>query len=58
METNYIIKKDKDGRKIFCCPNCGKTLITFYSGVKIIRASTNCDCGQKVYFIGDEDERI
>lgn len=57
MKTNYIIKTDKLGRTIFCCPNCNRTLITFYSEVETIRASTDCKCGQKVYFIGDEDEK-
>ena len=56
MGTNYIIKKDKQGRTIFCCPNCGRTLITFYNEVETIRAETNCECGQKIYFKGEADE--
>lgn len=57
MKNNYVVKKDASGRTLFCCPNCNRTLVTFYSEVQSVRTVIECECGQKVYFIGDEDEK-
>lgn len=56
MKSNYVVKKDALGRTIFCCPNCDRTLITFYSEVQSVRTVIECECGEKVYFDEEEDE--
>ena len=66
MKNNYIVKKDALGRTLFCCPNCNRTLVTFYSEVQSVRTVIECECGEKVYFgevyeelcIGCSDEKI
>lgn len=55
MKSNYVVKKDSLGRTIFCCPNCNRTLITFYNEVQSVRTVIECECGEKVYF-GEEKE--
>lgn len=56
MKDNYVVKKDALGRTLFCCPKCGRTLITFYSEVQSVRTVIECECGEKVYFSEEEIE--
>lgn len=53
MKNNYVIKKDALGRTLFCCPKCEKPLIIFYKNTEPIKATSICECGEKVYF-GEE----
>ena len=47
--TPLTIKIDKDGRTIWCCPQCSRTLIKFYSDVETINPHNYCwDCGQRL----------
>ena len=47
--TPLKIKTDKDGRTIWTCPNCGRTLVKFYSDVETINPHNYCwDCGQRL----------
>ena len=45
--TKFKIKNDTDGRVIWVCPRCGRTLVKFWSDVETIRPRKYCDeCGQ------------
>ena len=47
--TPLIIKTDKDGRTIWCCPQCGKTLVKFWSEVETISPHDYCwGCGRRL----------
>ena len=47
--TPLKIKTDKDGRTIWTCPHCGKTLVKFWSDVETINPHNYCwDCGQRL----------
>ena len=49
MKNNYIVKKDALGRTLFCCPNCNRTLITFYSEVQSVQTVIECECGNTLW---------
>ena len=45
--TKFKIKNDTDGRVIWGCPRCGKTLVKLWSDVETVSPRKYCDeCGQ------------
>lgn len=50
-QKKLVVKRDKDGRELLCCPTCGYILHKFWSEVETVRVQKYCeDCGQRLEY--------